>query len=158
MPVTGTREEIVETAKVIETVKAVDTARTGKDGKESKDEYLENLIRVPCIRYSIIFRKKSVPVSILLNSGSKVNAIHPTFVRELGLPIKPIDVKAQKIDGIILDTFGMIVAAFSVRDKANWVKFFEVTFLVANISLEVVFEISFLTLSGADIDFLDWEL
>ena len=58
----------------------------------------------------------------------------------------------------MLDTFGMVVTAFSVTDKANQVKFFEETFLVANISSEVVFEILFLTLSSADVDFLSREL
>ena len=84
--------------------------------------------------------------------------IHPTFVKELGLPIRPIDVGVQKIDGIILDTYGMVVAAFLVTDKVNRVRFFEETFLVANVSPEVVLEILFLILSGADVDFLDWEL
>ena len=51
----------------------------------------------------------------------------------------------------------MVVTAFLVTDKANWVRFFEKTFLVANVSLKVVFEMSFLTLSGANVDFLDWE-
>ena len=52
----------------------------------------------------------------------------------------------------------MVVTAFSVGDKANRVRFFEETFLVANVSPEVVFELLFLTLSGANVDFLDWEL
>ena len=43
-------------------------------------------------------------------------------------------------------------------DKANWVRFFEKTFLVANINSEVVFGMSFLTLSGADVNFLGREL
>ena len=51
----------------------------------------------------------------------------------------------------------MVVAAFSVEDKANQVRFLEETFLVANVSLEVVLGMSFLTLSGADIDFLGRE-
>ena len=44
-----------------------------------------------------------------------------------------------------------------MTDKANRVRFFEETFLVANVSPEVVFRILFLTLSGADVDFLNWE-
>ena len=52
----------------------------------------------------------------------------------------------------------MIVVAFSVTNKVNQVKFFKETFLVANVSLEIVFEILFLTLSGANIDFLDRDL
>ena len=52
----------------------------------------------------------------------------------------------------------MVVAAFSVENKANQIRFFKETFLVANVSPEVVFGILFLTLSGADIDFLGREL
>ena len=90
--------------------------------------------------------------------GNEINAIYPTLAWELRLPIRPTDVGAQKIDGIMLDTFGMLVTAFSVTDKVNQVKFFEETFLVANVSLKVVFGILFLTLSSVDIDFLGREL
>ena len=55
----------------------------------------------------------------------------------------------------MLDTYKIVIAAFLMSDKANRVKFFEETFLVANVSLELVFEISFLTLSDIDVDFLD---
>ena len=57
----------------------------------------------------------------------------------------------------MLDTYEMVVTAFSVTDKANRVKFFEEIFLVANVSPEIVLKISFLTLSSADIDFLGRE-
>ena len=52
----------------------------------------------------------------------------------------------------------MVVAAFSIENKANRVKFFEETFLVANVSPEVVIGMPFLTLSNADIDFSGREL
>ena len=52
----------------------------------------------------------------------------------------------------------MVVAAFLVVDKANRVRFFEETFLVANVSPEVVLGMPFLTLSGADVDFSGREL
>ena len=58
----------------------------------------------------------------------------------------------------MLDFFKMVVVAFSIRDKANEVKFFEKTFLVANISPKIVFGMPFLTLSSADVDFLSQEL
>ena len=92
----------------------------------------------------------------MIDSGSEINAIYLTFVKELGLPIRPTDSEMQKIDSIMLDIYGIVVAAFSITDKANWVKFFEKIFLVANVSLEVVFGMFFLTLSNIDIDFLDW--
>ena len=89
----------------------------------------------------------------LFNSSSEVNAIHSTFIRKLGLPIRPTDVGAQKIDGTMLDTFGIVVSAFSVTDKTNRVRFFEETFLIANVSPKVVLGMSFFTLSGANVDF-----
>ena len=52
----------------------------------------------------------------------------------------------------------MVVAAFSVVNKANQVRFFEETFLVANISPKVVLGMPFLILSSADVDFSGREL
>ena len=78
---------------------------------------------VPCIWYPTTFQDKSVLA--LLDSGSEVNTIHPTFAKELGLPIRSIDVGAQKIDGTTLDTYRMVVTAFLMTDKANRVKVFE---------------------------------
>ena len=89
----------------------------------------------------------------LIDSGSEVYAMHLSFAKQLGLLIRPTDIGAQKIDGSMLDTHGMVVAAFSVVNKANRVRFFEETFLVANVSPEVVFRMPFLTLSNADVDF-----
>ena len=106
-PVTETREETVE---------IMETVREGKDGEESKGEY-PNLAQVLCIRYPITFQKKSVLVLAFLDSGSDVNAIHPTSAQELGLPIKTIDVGSQKIDSTILDIFEMVVVTFLVTDK-----------------------------------------
>ena len=94
----------------------------------------------------------------LFDLGSGVNTVHLAFAKELGFPIRPTDVGVQKNDSTMLETYEMVVAAFSVEDKANQVRFFEETFLVANISLEVVLGMLFLTLSGADVDFLGREL
>ena len=94
----------------------------------------------------------------MIDSESEVNAIHPSFVKQLGFSIRPTDVGAQKINGTTLYTHGMVVAAFSVEDQVNRVTFFEGTFLVANVSPEVVFGMSFLTLSGAHLDFSGREL
>ena len=138
------------------TVSATSTPVTVAREKGVGKNLEANITRVPCIRYPINFRKKSV--STLLDSDSEVNAVHPAFVKELGLPIRPTDVRTQKIDSTTLETYRMVVAAFSMEDKANQVRFFKETFLVANVSPELVFGMSFLTLSGADIDFLGCEL
>ena len=97
-------------------------------------------------------------VQVLIDSKSEVNVIYPTFAKQLGLLYQPTDVRAQKIDCTLLDTYEMVVTVFSVVDKANRVKLFEETFLVAHTSPEVVLEMLSLTPSGADVNFLGWEL
>ena len=52
----------------------------------------------------------------------------------------------------------MVIAAFSVTDQANRVKLFEIIFLVANVSPDIILEILFLTLSDANVNFLKREL
>ena len=117
-PVTRTREKTVKTAEAVENVKAIESTKVGKNGAESEGEY-PNLAQVLCIRYLITFWKKSLSMSALFDPGSEVNTIHPTLAWKLGLFVRPTDVEAQKIDGTMLDTFGMVVTAFSVTDKAN---------------------------------------
>ena len=94
----------------------------------------------------------------MVNFGIKVNAIHLTFAKQLGFPIRPTNVGVQKINGTTLNTHGIVVAAFSVLDKANQVRFFEETFLVVNISPKVVFGMPFPTLSNVDVDYSSREL
>ena len=149
MPMTVTREEVAETA---ETAKVAGVGEDGEGGEFPET----NLAQVPCIRYSITFQRKSM--SALFDLGSKVNTIYLASSQELGLPIRLRDVKAQKIDGNMLDTYEMIVATFLVTDKANQVRFFEETFIMANISPNVILGMLFLTLSGANVDFLDRKL
>ena len=49
---------------------------------------------------------------MLFDSDNKVNTIYQTFAQKLELLIRPIDVRAQKIDGIMLNTYKIIVAVF----------------------------------------------
>ena len=149
--VTGTREETVETAKAVENAKAVETAETGKDSGKSKSEYPKNLTQVPCICYPTNFRKKSLLA--LFDLSSKVNVVHPAFAKELGFFIRLTDVGVQKINGTILNVYRIVVASFLVKNKANQVRFFENTFLVANVSPEIVLGMSSLTLSSVNVDF-----
>ena len=117
----------------------------------------ETLECVFYIHYPVQFKKNTnkTQVQALTNLGIEINVIHLTFAKQLDLPIRPIDVEVQKIDGSTMDIYKMVIAAFSIMDKANQVRFFEKTFLVANVSPKVVFGMLFLILSGANIDFLD---
>ena len=60
----------------------------------------------------------------LIDSGSEVNIMHPAYATKLGLRARKIDVSAQKIDGSYLDTFRMVIADCSVKDKLGRVRFF----------------------------------
>ena len=135
-----------KTAKKLVLVLATSMSMTG-----AREEALKC---VPYIYYPVQFKNiDKAAVQALINSGSEVNNIHLSFVKQLGLPIRPSNIEAQKIDGTTLDIHGMVVAAFSMVDKANRVRFFKETFLVANVSPEVVLGMFFLTLSNADVDF-----
>ena len=58
----------------------------------------------------------------------------------------------------MLNTYKIVVAAFSVTNKVNQVWFFKKTFLVANVSLKIILGMLFFTLNSADTDFLSRKL
>ena len=89
----------------------------------------------------------------MLNSGSKVNAMSPAYAKRLGLKTRKTNVRAQKIDGSALKTFGMVIADFQVEDKSGRPRFFQETFLVANTKFEMILGIPFLKISNADVAF-----
>ena len=153
-----------EGAKKLVLVSTTSTSVT-KDNEEVFLVSVKELKQLTCIQYLIAFSGGITqngsaldPVSAFLDSGSEVNTMHPAFAERLGLVVQATNVGAQKIDGTTLETYGMIVAVFSVTDQANRVKFFEETFLVANVSQNVDLGMPFFTLSGADIDFTKKEL
>lgn len=82
------REKKVEIAEIIETAGAAETSKDGESGKYQET----HLAQVPCIWYFFTFWRKSVLA--LFNSRSKVSAIHLIFAKEIGLPIRPTDIKA----------------------------------------------------------------
>ena len=113
----------------------------------------EEIIRVPYIYYPVSFQESQEQVRALLNSGSKVNAINPAFTRKLGLHIQKTNVGAQKIDGFIFESFGMLIADFQVEDKSGRPKFFQKIFLVADTKFEVILEMLFLKINTVDVSF-----
>ena len=136
-----------------------------EDNEEAILVSVKELEQVMCIQYLIAFPGGVTqdglaldPVSALLDSGSEVNAMYPAFAKRLGLVVRATNVGAQKIDSTTFEIYGMVVATFSVIDQADRVRFFEKTFLVANVSPHVVLGMPFLTLSGADVDYPKREL
>ena len=113
-------------------------------------EKKEKLERVPCIWYLVTFKDQT---KALLDSRSKVNAMSQVFTYQLGFTIWKTNVGAQKIDDITLEIYTIVVSTFFVLDKDGRERFFEESFLLADVKPEIVFGILFLTMSNADIDF-----
>ena len=72
---------------------------------------------------------------------------------KLGLYIQKTNVGAQKIDGSALKIFGIVIADFQVEDKIGRPRFFQDTFLVADIKFKVILGMPFLKLSNTNVSF-----
>ena len=75
----------------------------------------------------------------------------PAYIEKLGLKTRKTNVRAQKIDGSALKTFGMVIADFQVEDKGGRPRFFQETFLVADTQFVVVLGMPFLKISNVDV-------
>lgn len=62
-------------------------------------------------------------------------------------------VGAQKNYSIILEIFGMVVFTFSILDKNGRERFFKESFLLADIKLDIVLGMFFLTINNININF-----
>ncbi len=77
----------------------------------------------------------------------------PDYAKKLGFTTQKTSVGAQKINGSLLETYGMALASFSLQNSLGRVRFFEETFLLAGTSIEVVLGMPFLALNNADFQF-----
>ena len=124
------------------------SASVTEASKETQEVILD---RVPCIHYLVqIWKDKGATIWVLIDSGSKVNAITPAYAKQLSLQVSITDVGAQKIDGLLLRTFGMVIAGFQVKDKLDRAQFFQESFPLAETSMEVVLGMLFLVFSNAN--------
>ncbi len=115
--------------------------------KKKKDKKLE---QVPYIWYLVTLKDQ---IKALLNSGSEVNIMSQAFSLKLGLKIWITNVMAQKIDGITLEIYGIVVSLFFMSNQNGKEKFFQKSFLLVNVKQDVVLEMLFLTMNNVDIDF-----
>ena len=84
--------------------------------------------------------------------------IYPTYATKLGFYARKINVGVYKINGFDLDIFEIVIVEHLVKNKLEKVWFFQKAFLLANISLEIVLRIHFLSLSKANIRFTEQKL
>ncbi len=77
----------------------------------------------------------------------------PAYAKKLGLTTRKTSIGAQKIDGSPLETYGMVLASFSLKDSLRRARFFEEIFLLTDTSMELVLGMPFLALNNADFQF-----
>ena len=80
--------------------------------------------------------------------------MYPNFAKKLNIQVCEIKVSVQKIDGLKLNTFGIVITSFSIEDKEKKSRFFEKIFLLADISIDIALGISFLTFNNVEIDII----
>lgn len=91
----------------------------------------------------------------MINSENEVNAITPVYIVKLDFIIQKTDIGTQKINGLFLVTYGIVLASFLVQNKFRKVWFFEESFLLADTSMKIVPRMFFLTLSNVDVQFVE---
>ena len=73
------------------------------------------------------------------------------YILKLRLKLRSTNIRAQKIDGSILEMFRIVLASFQEEDTLKRARFFQKTFLLADLNIELVLGIPFPILSNADI-------
>ena len=76
------------------------------------EDTLRLLKKVVYIHHPLYYQKKLHKIRTLINSGSGVNIMTPAYAAKLGFKVQKTDIRTQKIDNSILDTFGMVLADF----------------------------------------------
>lgn len=94
---------------------------------------------------------KNNEIWALINFGSEVNAMIPIYVAKLCLKICYTNVGAWKIHNFTFKMFEIVLASFQIENKLGKTRFFQKSFLLTDISVQMVLEIFFLTFSNANI-------
>lgn len=87
----------------------------------------------------------------LLDSGSEANLISQAYAAQLPLKILDTSWGLATINKQQISTQGMVIAGFEITDSADRTRYFEETFLIADIPQPVVLGMPFLKLGNPDI-------
>lgn len=75
----------------------------------------------------------------------------PAYMAKLGLKTQLINIQVQTIDSPIFELFKIVLISFEVNNKLEKPQFFLMTFLIANINVEVISETFFLIFGNTDV-------
>lgn len=115
-------------------VTCVSITKTSKKANSEASKRSE-LQWVLCIYYLAQFNE--FLIQVLINLSSEVNAIQPSFIKKLGFCIYKANIDAQKINSSRQKTFRMVIASFQIDNKDKKSCFFKLTFLLADISINI---------------------
>lgn len=76
------------------------------------------------------------------------------YATKLGLETMTTDVGAQKIDYLLLKTYGMAITGLLLQDRLARIRFFVETFLLAETNMKIVLGMLFLSFSNIYIQFM----
>ena len=96
------------------------------------------LEKVPFINYPVWFQESQEQVKTLLDISSNVSAMSPAYAIKLGLKTWKTNIRAQKINDLALEIFGIVIADFQVEYKGDRSRFFQEIFLVTDTKFEVI--------------------
>lgn len=117
-----------------------------------------SLERVSCIQYTLYCRKDQVKIQTLINSGNEINAMTLAYAKKLEIQTQKTNMRVQKTDNSSLAIYCMVIGGFEISNKLGRDYFSQKKFLLADISVNVVLGMFFLTLSNADVLFINQEL
>ena len=97
----------------------------------------------------------------MLDLKSEFNTISQAFAHQLDLKIPKTNVEVQKIDCTTFETYKIVVSTFFMSNKDGRKRFFEKSFLLADVKPNIVLKMPFLTMSNVDVNFqardLQWK-
>lgn len=73
------------------------------------------------------------------------------YVKKLGLTPQLTNIDTQKTDDLPLEIYRIVTVEFSIYNKLSKSRFLEKTFLPTNISIKMVLEMPFPSLSNANL-------
>lgn len=119
---------------------------TDNRGELEEGPTFKDLETVKCITWNIKLNQGKEKVPAPLDSGSKANLISQAYATQF--PLKIIDTSwgLATINKQQISTQDMVIAGFEITDSADHTRWFEETFLIADISQQVVLGTPFLKL------------
>ena len=97
---------------------------------------------------------KTKTFSALADSGAEANIINRLSAQKMGLPVLNTNIGLSAIHGEAVKTYGMHYIEFQQEDEQGRVRYFQDTFLAADIDTRMILGMPWLTIANPDIDWV----